>query len=144
MNEELKVKILKADPENRTIFGFACINKIGEELVEDLQADLFPTHELEKTAHNFALDARVQGEMHVRKGVGRMIENFVVTYEKMQAISDHLTKMGIPNILKTGCEGWFVGFKVDDNGVWESVKKGEYPAFSIGGTGKRIPEEGYK
>jgi hypothetical protein len=32
-----------------------------------------------------------------------------------------------------------VGFKIHDAGVWKKIQDGEYRAFSIGGTGSRIP-----
>jgi len=36
-------------------------------------------------------------------------------------------------------DGWWVGFLVDDDGVWEAHKRGERPEFSIGGRAKREP-----
>lgn len=136
-----RVNVAKVDSKKRMVFGFFNINRIGSDLVEDLQGDLIPTEELETAAYNFVLDARVQGEQHVRKGVGRLVESFMMTYEKLEAISKCLGAMGIENTLEAGCEGWFGGFKVDDDAVWEATEEGHYPEFSIGGSGKRIPME---
>lgn len=33
--------------------------------------------------------------------------------------------------------GWWIGFRVTDDDVWEKVKSGEYSMFSIGGTAIR-------
>lgn len=136
---EEQVTITKVDDEKRLVFGFFNINKVRGELVEDLQGDLIPTEELEKAVYDFVLNARMQGENHLREDVGRLTESFVMTKEKLESISKCLTVLGIDNTLEADCEGWFGGFKVSDDAVWDSIKKGEYPAFSIGGIGKRIP-----
>lgn len=135
----MQINIAKADPKRKMVFGFFSVNKVGNELVEDLQGDLIETEELEKAAYDYVLNARVQGEGHTREGVGRLVESAVLTYEKQQAIQKCLADQGITATIDLGCEGWFGGFKVDDDSVWKAIEKGEYPAFSIGGSGKRIP-----
>ena len=135
------VNIVKVDETKQLVFGFFNINKVGDELVFDSQQDAIPTEELEKAAYNYVLDARVQGDRHVRKGVGRLVESIVLTYEKQEAIKKCLEAQGIIAEINLGCEGWFGGFKVDDEDVWQSILKGDYPAFSIGGSGKRLPVE---
>ena len=45
--------------------------------------------------------------------------------------------MGIPEGVVP--EGWWIGFKVTDDEVWEKVKDGTYPMFSI--EGEAIREE---
>jgi len=134
-----KVTITKVQDDQRLVFGFFNINKIGGELVEDLQGDLMETDTLEKAAYDFVLNARVAGEEHVRKGVGRLVESMMFTYEKQAAILKCLGEQGISARIDLGCEGWFGGFRVDDDDVWDAVKKGDYPAFSIGGSGAREP-----
>jgi hypothetical protein len=136
-----KIKIVKIEEEQRLVFGFFNINKIGDDLVEDLQGDLIETETLEKAAYDFVLNARVAGEEHVRKNVGRLVESIMLTYEKQQAITECLKTLGIDATFDLGCEGWFGGFKVDDDTVWSAVKEGDYPAFSIGGSGTRSPIE---
>jgi cation transport regulator ChaB len=133
------VHVAKVDEDRRLVFGFFSINKVGGDLVEDLQGDLIETDTLEGAAYDFVLNARVGGEGHVRKGVARLVESVVLTYEKQEAIRKCLTGLGIRAELDLGCEGWFGGFYVDDDDVWAAVKGGEYPAFSIGGSGKRSP-----
>jgi cation transport regulator ChaB len=131
--------LAKVDEGQRLVFGFFSVNKVGDDLVEDLQGDLIETEELEKAAYGFVLDARVAGEAHVRKGVGRLVESVVLTYEKQAAIRECLEKQGIGASLDLGCEGWFGGFRIDDDDVWKAVREDGYPAFSLGGGGKRIP-----
>ena len=62
-----------------------------------------------------------------------MVESVVFTKEKADAL-------GIPpDILP---EGWWIGFRITDDEVWEKVKNGEYPMFSIEGKAVREPVEG--
>lgn len=136
-----KVSIVKTDPAQKLVFGFFNINKVGENLVDDLQGHQIETAELEKAVYGYVLDARVQGEGHIRKGVGRLVESIMFTYEKQQAIKKCLEAQGITAAINLGCEGWFGGFKVDDEAVWTAIEKGDYPAFSIGGTGTQTPLE---
>lgn len=133
------VKITKVDSEKRMVFGFFSINKVGESLVEDLQGDLIETEELEEAAYDFVLEARIAGTGHTIVGVGHLVESVMLTYEKQQAIQDCLTSMGITATVSLGCEGWFGGFKIHDETLWEAIKQGNYPAFSIGGSGIREP-----
>lgn len=132
-----KITITKVQNDQRLVFGFFNINKVGDQLVEDLQGDLIETETLEKAAYDFVLDARIAGEEHLRKNVGRLVESIMFTYEKQAAIQKSLEVQGISAKIDLGCEGWFGGFRVDDEDVWKAVKKGDYPAFSIGGSGKR-------
>lgn len=137
--DDMQVRVVKTDEEQRLVFGFFSINKVGDNLVEDLQGDLIETGELEKAAYDFVLNARVAGEEHIRKNVGRLVESVMLTYEKQAAIQACLEKQNIKATFDLGCEGWFGGFRVEDDDVWKRVKDGDYPAFSIGGSGKRTP-----
>jgi hypothetical protein len=38
-----------------------------------------------------------------------------------------------------GLVGWWVGFKVNDEGTRAAIKRGDLPEFSIGGSGRREP-----
>lgn len=134
-----RVAVVKVDADQRLVFGFFNICKVGEQLVEDLQGDLIETYELEKAAYDFVLNARVAGEGHVRKDIGRLVESVVLTYEKQQSINKSLEELGIEGSMNLGCEAWFGGFKISDDDVWKAVREGDYPAFSIGGKGTRIP-----
>ncbi|MCL2416031.1 MAG: XkdF-like putative serine protease domain-containing protein, partial [Defluviitaleaceae bacterium] len=69
------------------------------------------------------------GEMHERGEVGQLVESVVFTKEKTVA-------MGIPGGILP--EGWWVGFKIHDDEVWNKIKNGEYSMFSIEGTARRV------
>lgn len=128
-------KVYKTD-EKMLVFGWAsiAIRTDGEQIL-DLQNDIIDPEDLEEAAYEYVLNFRDGGEEHnpdLRKKA-RLIESCVFTKEKMQA-------MGIPeNIVP---EGWWIGFKVDDDEAWEKIKNGTYQMFSIEGTATREPVEG--
>lgn len=143
IQKQNKFQITKVDTENRMVFGFFNVNKIGTELVEDLQQDTIETEELEKAAYDFVLNARIAGESHLRKGVGNLVESMMFTYEKQQAILKTLEQIGIKDAqFNLGIEGWWGGFQITDEEVLAKIDKGEYPMFSVGGKAEqRIEEE---
>ena len=129
-SEVASAKIVKIDDDKRLVFGWASIIKdeYGKILL-DRQDDFIDSEdELENAAYDYVLKSRDGGEMHVRRGVSKMVESVVFTEEKQRA-------MGIP--VGSMPTGWWIGFKVNDNSVWNQVKKGEYAGFSVHGTGKR-------
>ena len=129
-SEIASAKIVKVDDDKRLVFGWASIIKdeYGKILL-DRQDDFIDSEdELENAAYDYVLKSRDGGEMHVRRGVSKMVESVVFTEEKQRA-------MGIP--VGSMPTGWWIGFKVNDNSVWNQVKKGEYAGFSVHGTGKR-------
>jgi hypothetical protein len=127
------LKVAKADPDQRKIFGWASVAAFDGVLVVDKQDDIIMIADLEKAAHEFTLYSRTQGDMHTDIGVGRMIESVVFDQAKREA--------GIVAKDDQGrtIDGWWVGFLVDDDGVWEAHKRGERPEFSIGGRAQREP-----
>ena len=154
----LPLDIVKTDRDRQLVFGWASISSVGGELIVDKQNDIIPEDELENAAYEFVLyvqepdDMKVArylkendpslsaqfsldiekrtgaglGDMHERMGVGRLVESMVFTKQKQDALGIDL-----------GLVGWFVGFKVDDDGVWKRIKAGELPEFSIGGKAVR-------
>ena len=126
-------EIMKSDDEKRLIFGWAsvAIRKDGTQVV-DHENDMIDPEDLEPAVYDYVLEYRDGGERHnpnLRKKA-RMVESVIFTKEKMKA-------MGIPE--GTVPEGWWIGFKVDDDAAWDKIKKGIYKAFSIEGTAFREP-----
>ena len=126
-------KIMKSDDEKMLAFGWASVSmRINGEVIEDWQKDIVEPEELERAAYEFVLLYREGGEMHEKSGAAVLIESVVFTEEKMRA-------MGIP--VGTLPIGWWIGFKVLDKDVWEKVKDGTYPMFSIEGEAERAEAE---
>lgn len=128
-----KFKIQKSEDEKRLAFGWAniSIDESGEQLV-DWQQDMIDPEELENAAYKFVRLYREGGEMHERGDCAVLVESVVFTEEKMKA-------MGIPE--GTLPVGWWIGFFVTDDDVWEKVKNGTYPMFSIEGEADRVKVE---
>ena len=127
--ESGRFHVQKVDEEKKLVFGWASVSVTvdGQEVL-DLQEDMIDPETLEEAAYKFAELYRDGGEMHERTGVAVMIESVILTAEKQAAI-------GIP--AGTLPVGWWLGFRVTDDDVWEKVKSGEYNMFSIGGTAIR-------
>lgn len=125
-----KFKIMKSDDEKMLAFGWANVSmRVDGELIEDWQGDIIEPEELENAAYEYVRLYGDGGEMHERGGVAVLIESVVFTEEKMQV-------MGIP--AGTLPIGWWIGFKVTDEDVWQKVKDGAYPMFSIEGEAERV------
>jgi cation transport regulator ChaB len=122
-------KVLKVDAERQYVFGWASVAfaKDGSQ-VEDLQGDLIDLEDLEEAAYQFALAYRESGVMHDGEAVGQMIESFMVTPDKLEA-------MGLPP--DSLPMGHWVGFHVPDPAIFAKIKDGTYSAFSIQGTAVR-------
>jgi hypothetical protein len=133
INKAHRITVLKSDDEKRLVFGWAsvAVRVTGEEIV-DWQEDVVEIGELEAAAYDFTADFGTAGEMHERGGVGRLVESAVFTKEKAAA-------MGIPDGYMP--QGWWVGFRITDDEVWEKVKSGEYSMFSIEGKARRVAVE---
>lgn len=139
--EEVHGTLTSVDADKRQVFGWASIVEKNGNPVIDLQGDYIGIDELEKSAYEYVQKSRIGGAMHRRVDehgnviskkdapyhAADLIESFVVTPEKIE-------KMGLPESTPVG---WWVGFKVNDDDVWSSVKSGEWKGFSIHGAGRR-------
>lgn len=128
-----RFNIQKSNDDKMLAFGWASVAiRTGGEQIEDLQGDIIDPEDLENAAYDFVQFYREGGEMHERGGAAVLVESVVFTEEKQRA-------MGIPE--GTLPVGWWIGFKVLDPDVWEKVKDGTYPMFSIEGTAERVEVE---
>ena len=118
--------VMKMDPDQCLIFGWASVIERDGIAIIDKQGDIIPAEELEKAAYDFVLYSREHDDLHNGGPTGRCVESMVFTIDKQQALGVDLGKVG-----------WWVGFKVDDPALWEAHKRGERPEFSIGGSAYR-------
>lgn len=122
-------EILKvSDDEQRLVLGWASVIEEAGKSVVDSQGDVIDEDTLLKAAHGFILDARAGKLMHQGKRVGDVVESIVFTKDLQKALGIDLGKIG-----------WLITYKVRDEELWKEVKAGKYPAFSIGGLGRRVP-----
>jgi hypothetical protein len=115
--------IAKLDKAKRLVFGWASVTTVKNTEVVDLQGDVISDEEGETASYEFVLHSRKAGEMHKKIGVGDLIESIFFSKEKQRALGIDLGKVG-----------WWVGFRITDDEVWEKIEAGVYKAFSIGGS----------
>jgi putative serine protease XkdF len=125
-------EIAKTVDEQRLVFGWAniAVDRDGRQ-IEDLQGDLIDPQELETAAYDFVLKFADTGEMHKGAAVGKLVESFIVTPEKLAAMG--LVEKAAGSLPKAG---WWVGFQVAPES-FAKVKDGTYKMFSIQGEGER-------
>lgn len=135
VDKTFPVELKKVDGDQRKVWGWASVSAIGGELVVDKQGDIIPIIELQKAAHDFVLYSREQGDMHSKRGVGRLVESLVFTPE--------LEAVGVVAKDEKGqtIHGWLVGFYVDDQATWDLIKAGNRPEFSIAGRSRYETQE---
>lgn len=129
-------RISKIDKEHRNVFGWAYVthDKDGNVVVDKSGEFVDEYEEIERAAYQFVVKHRAGDMDHTNQKTSEMIESMVFTPEKIE-------KMGLPKgVLPTG---WWVGFHIEDDSLWDSVKKGERLAFSIHGKGtrKQVPDD---
>lgn len=131
--ENSVVYITKTKEYENLVFGWAniALKKDGT-FPHDWQDDITLPEVLERAAYQFVLKYRATGEMHQGETKGYLIESMMFTKEKQQVLG--ISEGIVP-------EGWWVGFYIPDDEVFEKVKSGKYKMFSIEGKARRIPSE---
>lgn len=129
-------EIVKVDPDQRIVTGWAyCTHDRDGAPVVDLSGDRASPEVMERASRGFVLDSqRAADLLHSQKPIARLVESIWVDPDK-------IAKLGLGSG-EGAPTGWLVSFKVEDDAVWEAVKAGDLPAFSIGGTGRRLAVDG--
>lgn len=122
LTKNIEGQILKADDEQRIVYGWASVITENGERVVDRQGDVIEADTLVKAVNDFMEHIRVGKTMHKGEQTGMVIHSLPITKE----IGDSLG-------IQSDREGWVVAYKVYDEEVWNMVKSGELAAFSIGG-----------
>ena len=122
-----RVEIEKTVPDQCLVFGWASVIEKNGVPEIDYQGDIISPAEMEEAFYKFVETSRAAGEMHDRTDAGHLVECMVFTKEKQAALGIDLGKVGT-----------WVGFRMDPV-VFQKIKSGEYPAFSIGGLALREP-----
>jgi len=128
LTKSIEGTILKADEEQRMVYGWASVVTEKGEPVVDRQGDVIEPDTLVRAVNKFMEHVRVGKEMHKGDQIGAVIHSMPITKEIGESLG-----------IQSDREGWIVAFKVYNDDVWAKVKSGELAAFSIGG--KAIKEE---
>ena len=122
LTKSIEGQILKADEEQRLVYGWASVVTEKGEPVVDRQGDVIEPDTLVKAVNGFMEHIRVGKQMHTGDQIGAVIHSMPITKEIGESLG-----------IQSDREGWIVAFKVYDDNVWAKVKSGELAAFSIGG-----------
>ena len=102
----------------------------GNQLI-DSDGHLIQITDLEKAVHQAFAESGGRGkggDLHEEQGVLDVVESFVVTAEKREALG-----------FGEGPAGWISSFRVSDDDVWAKIKNGDRPELSLRGSGKSTP-----
>jgi len=143
MDVQLEFPISKRDEDKRLVFGWMYLptDKDGKTIV-DKHDDFMLPEDLEETAYKYVDTSRIGGVLHLRDShlvkkddnpvkVMSLVESMVFTPEKCEALG--IAKNAVPD------GAWWVGYRVNNDRVWDSVKDGTLSAFSVHGRAKRVP-----
>jgi hypothetical protein len=122
LTKSVEGTILKADDEQRMVYGWASVVTEKGEPVIDRQGDVIEPDTLVRAVNKFMEHVRVGKEMHSGEQIGAVIHSMPITKEIGESLG-----------IQSDREGWIVAFKVYNDDVWAKVKSGELAAFSIGG-----------
>lgn len=120
--------VVKAEEDERLVYGWASVISRNGAPVVDRQGDVIEGETLEKAATRFMLSARAGKIMHAGAPVATVVHSFPLTKSIAEAFG-----------ISSDAEGWLIAMRVEDEALWQRVKGGEFPAFSIGGRGRRVP-----
>ncbi|MHC4512036.1 MAG: XkdF-like putative serine protease domain-containing protein [Planctomycetota bacterium] len=125
-------KVIKVDEAQQLVFGWLYVMKTrdGEQVVDHSTEYIPEVDELEKAMYDYVLESRESNDMHDGPVTGRLVESFVSTPEKLEA-------MGLPADALP--QGVWVGFKLDEES-FDKVRRGERTMFSIEGTAVKLEE----
>jgi len=118
------VPILKAQNMKQVVY---CV--VLEPDTADSQDDVMSADDIEETAHNYLIKARLVGSNHSSKIDAAPVESFIAPQD--------LEYEGQNGPQKVTKGSWVIGIKVFDPEEWQKVLNGEYAGVSVGGKGVR-------
>lgn len=125
-NFELEVTITKAEDESkRLVYGV-----VYEPEKLDAHGDYMTSAEIEKSAHDFLVNARnIDVQHNFQDGFGDVVESYIA---KQDDLESGITK-----------GSWVLVTKATEE-VWEAIQKGEITGYSMAGTAEVIEKAGKK
>lgn len=123
------VKSAVAPIEERYVLGV-----VLEPETQDSQKDIYSAEEVRKAAHRFLEWYRLAsylGAQHTKEN----LTGKIVVLESYIAPVDFLLN---GETIRAGT--WLLAVRIVDDTLWESVKKGDFTGFSIGGDAIRLPD----
>lgn len=133
-----RIAIIKADHEQRMVYAWASVISENGEPVVDSQGHIIEAHELEKAAAAFMEECRFMTLEHERNQDG----SFSSDLSKADVIHSFPLTADIAKAFGIKCdrEGWLIGYRLNDDDLWEQTKSGKLGGLSIGGWVERLEE----
>lgn len=133
-----RIALIKTD-EERYVLGIVLEpndGKDGAPLDPDSQGDIYSKKAVREAAHRFMEEFRNVGLMHkvLVNGRVKILESFVVP----DGTGGFVIKdpKGREQKIREGA--WLMGFRIQDDELWEQVKSDQLRGLSIGGSARRI------
>ena len=126
-------KIAKVDDAKRLAFGWAYVAKTrdGTQVTDHSGEYVSDVSVLEDAMYEYVETSREANDMHDGPVTGHLVESFVVTPEKLEAMG--LAEDALPI-------GAWVGFRLEPD-AFEKVRSGERTMFSIEGLAVKVEDE---
>lgn len=109
----------------------------------DTHDDWIPARDVEATAHDYLTKSRVVGLQHQGAADADVVESWLVHYpspeDYQKAMNDEPHRaysMKFGN-MRVHSGTWMLGIRANDSKLWAAIEKGDYTAYSIGGSGIR-------
>lgn len=118
--------ILKADEEQRMVYGWASVIEKGGEVYTDLQGDQIDPDTMHRAWIEFMRHERAAKAMHHGQDRGQVLFAMPLTRDIQKAFGLECDRAGVA-----------VGVYVDDDEALAKAKSGEFTGFSIGATAQR-------
>lgn len=110
----LTAPIVWKDEAKRIVYGPVLVPD-----VEDSDGDVVTAEKIEAVAHKFLEEYRLMEHMHSLKSIAHPVESYLAPVD--MELGDTVIPKGT----------WVVGAKINDDGAWEEVTKGQLTGFSI-------------
>lgn len=120
--QQVITKMNRVDEEKRRVFGFFSVIEENDKEVIDYHGDVIASDDLEEAAYKYVMYSGMGDERHDERAKAMLIESMFFSKEKQMALGIDLGKV---------C--WWGGFYILDDDLWQKVKSGQYPMFSISG-----------
>lgn len=124
VKQRARLQVMKIVPEARVFYGWASVVEVDGETVSDWDGEGWSPADMEKAAWDYAAGEGTHGVMHGSMATSDLIASVPFTKDLQDALGIDLGKVG-----------WLVGYRVNDDLLWQRIKGGELPMLSIGGTG---------
>lgn len=125
--------IVAKNEETRRVTGWGSVVSKGGVPYVDRQGDIIPMAVLRDAVEEFMGSARTGGYMHETskngetRTIGKVVDSFIIDAQVAKAIG-----------MDTDLEGWLISIKVENDEVWDAIKRGDIGGFSVGGTAQYV------